>query len=371
MRARQLGPLAWIVVLVLVIVTGFTLSRTIKSPREAAATTAAPPSAVLTAKVERRALTSTLIERGAVVGDRALSVTPPLQAGSAQVQYLTAVRVTVGKQVRAGQLLLAVSGRPLIALVGQVPAYRDLAFGSTGPDVGQLQRALAAVGGVGADPADSFGAGTAAALQRVYARAGYRPVELGGHPGLPLAEVAFVPTLPATVTALNGQVGDLVKAPLISLQTGTLHVRVDLPPTDATLVTPGMKVELVAEAINKVATATVALVGPVGVPASADGTAGTPPASPVTVRPDRPLDGAWLGQDVRATFTSARTAAAVLVVPEAAITTAADGSTRVTVHAAAGDRAVVVAAGASGDGYVEVTPTVGSLSAGDAVLVGQ
>jgi len=368
-RSRR-RPLLWIGVLLVLIVVGLGLSRTVKSPAEAAATTAPPARAVLTAAVECKVLTSTLIERGTVVGDRSVSVTPPLEASQAQVQYLTAVRARTGDEVRAGGLVLAVSGRPLIALQGNVPAYRDLVVGDSGADVVQLQNALAVVGGAGGDPRGVFGAATGAALQRLFAHVGYPPVPAGGQASLPLAEVAFVPSLPARVTALNGAVGDLVKAPLVSFETGRLHVSVSLDPAQSSLITRGMKVALVAEAIDKTATGSVSDIGALSAsPASA----GAPASStvPVQVTPAHELGSAWLDQDVRVTFTSAKTTAPVLVVPEAALTTSADGSTRVTVHGASGDRSVVVRAGASGDGEVEVTPDSGALSAGDLVLVGR
>src|SRR5437764_492517 len=83
------------------------------------------PATVLTAAVERRILTSTLIERGTVVADREVSVTPPAEAGL-PVQVVTSVSSRDGDTVRPGQVVLAISGRPLIVLQGRLPPYRDL-----------------------------------------------------------------------------------------------------------------------------------------------------------------------------------------------------------------------------------------------------
>ncbi|MEB0161123.1 hypothetical protein, partial [Pseudomonas sp. AH2 (2023)] len=48
---------------------------------------------------------------------------------------------------------LTVSGRPVIVLPGELPAYRSLAFGMSGPDVVQFKQAMAAVGIDAGDPA--------------------------------------------------------------------------------------------------------------------------------------------------------------------------------------------------------------------------
>jgi HlyD family secretion protein len=73
-----------------------------------------------------------------------------------------------------------VSGRPLIALPGPVPAYRDLRPGASGPDITALQAALRGLGHkTGADTNGYFGAGTKAALTAFYNALGY-PVATTG-----------------------------------------------------------------------------------------------------------------------------------------------------------------------------------------------
>lgn len=74
-------------------------------------------------------------------------------------------------------MLLEVSGRPVFALPGRLPVYRDLKPGATGDDVKQLQKALADLGhGTGSDKAGTFGAGTKTALAAFYKSIGYDPL---------------------------------------------------------------------------------------------------------------------------------------------------------------------------------------------------
>ncbi len=287
------------------------------SSRDTHIATTLPEPCVLTAPVERRTVDSTVIERGTVMGDQLRSVTPPIEPGIS-AQYLSAVDVAAGDTIHPGELLLAVSGRPLFALAGVVPAYRDLALGSKGPDVAQLQTALQFLGGAGKDPSGTFGNGTAASLSRLYVGSGYTPVVVAGKPSLPLAEVAYIPSFPATVTNVGGTIGDAVKAPLLTLQTGFLHVSVSLQPDEAQLIRKGTTASLVAEALDEQANGTVSKVDPVTTTASQDPNSqgdGADAASanrivPVTIEPASPLPASWLGQDVRVTFVSARSPAA-------------------------------------------------------------
>jgi len=62
------------------------------------------------------------------------------------VAYISKLDVTVGGTVRNGERLAEIDGEPLFALTGPVPAWRDLTPGESGPDVTELQKALAALG---------------------------------------------------------------------------------------------------------------------------------------------------------------------------------------------------------------------------------
>jgi Tfp pilus assembly protein PilX len=161
----------------LLAVAGFAASQVIKSPAQAAADTEPPAADVLTAPVERRVLKETVVLRGTVAAGESVTVTPVAsgEEGAAE-PVVTKLPVGAGDTVRAGQVLLEVSGRPVIALPGRLPVYRDLKPGAKGDDVAQVQKALRDLGhGTGSDASGTFGPGTKAALQSFYAGLGYDP----------------------------------------------------------------------------------------------------------------------------------------------------------------------------------------------------
>lgn len=87
---------------------------------------------------------------------------------------VTTLRVRVGSTVRPGDLLFALSGRPVIAVSGAFAAYRDLDFGARGPDVADLNDGLRSLGltGTGGRRGE-YTARTLAAIRDLYARHGY------------------------------------------------------------------------------------------------------------------------------------------------------------------------------------------------------
>lgn len=88
----------------------------------------------------------------------------PFGVGAAS-GVLTSVDVADGDTVDVGDRLFTVDLRPVVAAVGDVPAFRDLSQGSRGADVEQVQQLLID-SGLLAGPADGrFGAATAAAVR--------------------------------------------------------------------------------------------------------------------------------------------------------------------------------------------------------------
>ncbi|MER6393415.1 peptidoglycan-binding protein [Streptomyces sp. NPDC001523] len=162
----------------LVAVGGLLATVLVKSPAQVAAETGPPAQGLLTAEVERRVLARTVVTRGTVVADQSVDVAPQPRAGEgAAAAVVTKLPLKAGDAVAAGQLLAEVSGRPVFALKGTLPVYRDLRPGATGDDVAQLQQALRALGhGTGADAKGVFGAGTKAALTARYRAIGYDPL---------------------------------------------------------------------------------------------------------------------------------------------------------------------------------------------------
>ncbi|MEE4543461.1 peptidoglycan-binding domain-containing protein [Streptomyces sp. V4-01] len=395
-------------------VGGVVAAQWVQSPSQAVADTRPPKASVITAQAVRQVLRSTVVLRGTFSDGRTVSAAPTSVAAtdaSSQPSQLvvTGVYVHPGQKVRAAQVLVEYSGRPIIALAGVLPAYRDLTFGAQGKDVTQLQSALRESGyATGGDAKGSFGAGTESAVKRLYGGLGYPvPVSTAGpagptagndkappaaptapvaHAMVPASEVLFMPSLPARVVSVPVQVGDPVKGPVVTLARGGMTLVGQLDPTQSGLVAAGMRAQVLSEVTGAEADGTVESVGALVVPGSGkegdgggDGAAGAPAAMgggaylPLVIRPSKPWDGRFAAQDVRITLTAAATDTPVLAVPQAAISARADARTTVTVMDPSGTQHVVpVKAGVSADGLVQVTPLGGArLAPGDKVVVGQ
>ncbi|MER5882541.1 peptidoglycan-binding protein [Streptomyces sp. NPDC001941] len=398
------GRLLAVVVAVAVVLCagGIGAAAFVESPAQKAASHAPPAPDVLTAPVEKRVLRNSVVLRGTVAAARTTKVTPLPGAQGAVRAVVTRTPLAPGAAVRAGAVLVEVSGRPLLALEGTLPVYRDLRPGARGQDVRQLQAALAKLGyGSGDDAAGVFGAATQRALTALYADRGYEPLparpegadevtgarqavtqarrawedapegkarrraaedlaaarealdraEAADGPMLPAAEAVFLSGFPARVDRLAAAVGEEAKGELLTVSAGALVVNGTLDRDRAGLVRAGQAVELLSEATGASATGTVASVAraPAGQggqdtgadAGAADGTdpgAGAAGGYLVRVVPSRPLPAELAGQDVRLTVTAATSRGPVLVVPLSAVYAGADGRTRVTVYGSGGAR---------------------------------
>ncbi|MFI9330480.1 peptidoglycan-binding protein [Kitasatospora sp. NPDC052868] len=490
----------------LLAVAGLGAASLVKSPAERAAQAAAPPNSLITAPVTSQVLNRSVPARAVVYPPAQYDIVPSSASPDVTRLYVSKLAVKTGDAVNSGQLLAEVSGQPLFALNGPVPAYRDIKPGSSGPDVTELQDALAGLGySLRSDDKGAFGPGTAQAVTEFYRRLGYpapttgattqqavdaaqKAVDAGRQtvdsltaqrkagqssaaqpptpaptgtgpagtagaptgapagapppaagldidqqlaaakkqlaadrtaldkaqavngPMVPAAHAVFLPTLPASVTAVNGSVGTPATGTLLSLTSGGLSVTGQLTPAQAAGVRAGMAVEILVEDTNTTLKGTV---GEVGTPTTAapagkvitlgggsGGTGGSGPGTggsggnaapgapqapnaggpgagpayvPVVIAPATPLPATLNGRNLRLTVLKDNTGQPVTAVPVAAISTNAAGRTSVTRVDAAGNRTTVpVTTGVSADGMVAVVPGVGAeLRPGDQVVVGR
>lgn len=106
----------------------------------------------------------------------------------------------VGRMLLQGQVAYRVSGAPVVLLYGNIPAYRDLSEGLTGPDVTELNQDLVALGyatkaALGPRSGwDYYSAETAYAVELLQAKLGLTETGV-----LSLGEAVFLPG-PALVT---------------------------------------------------------------------------------------------------------------------------------------------------------------------------
>ncbi|MFN8050918.1 MAG: peptidoglycan-binding domain-containing protein [Acidimicrobiales bacterium] len=147
----------------------------ISTPAEARAHVKEPKPSLITAPVERRALSSNVIVRGDLTYDESTPIN--LASLSETKAVITKDPPEVGSVLADGQVLTEVNGRPVFVIQGDLPVFRSLSAGATGDDVTQLEAGLARLG-VDPGPVDgTFDGSTQAAITAFYRRAGYSTKE--------------------------------------------------------------------------------------------------------------------------------------------------------------------------------------------------
>jgi hypothetical protein len=287
-----------------------------------------------------------------------------------------------GQVVSQGQVAYRVSGSPVVLLYGNVPAYRDLSEGLTGPDVTELNGDLVALGDATAaelDPhSDVFSFETAIALEKLQARL---DVPVTGE--LALGQAVFAPgaiqvTGLATGTLLGGAV--VPGTAVLTATSTTPVVTVPLDAADQSEVRDGQKVTItlpagqntpgVVSQVSTVATAASSSDSSGGSGSSSSpGSGSGSPTITVLVTPADPKALGTLNQaPVEVTITTGSAADAV-VVPVDALLAQANGGYAVEVVSGGRHHLVAVTPGLFDDaaGLVQVTGT--TLALGQHVVV--
>jgi peptidoglycan hydrolase-like protein with peptidoglycan-binding domain len=144
----------------------------IQSPAEMAARTAAPEPSAILVPVESRVLSTDVVTRGTVRFGlpQPISIAPStVKGGVGLISSLPRPNTQFGE----GEVILSASGRPVFVLRGASPAFRDMAPGTSGADVRQLEEAL---GRLGFDPGPvdgNYDQKTSLAVERMYQKAGW------------------------------------------------------------------------------------------------------------------------------------------------------------------------------------------------------
>jgi hypothetical protein len=217
-------------------------------------------------------------------------------------------------------------------------------------------------------------AATDIARRRVALSAG-RERAVGGEVGstaarqgvtVPADEVLFFPTLPLRVDDVTVKSGDEATVPVMTVSSSGLMVEAALTPADARLVREGADVTIEEPELG------VELTGTVTDVATEPGTQGVDPGRVYLAVTPTGAPASLAGSSVVLTVTARSSEGTVLVVPVAALSVAADGSSRVQVDLRGRPpRFVTVRPGLAAKGLVAVTPVRGHLAAGDLVVVGR
>ncbi len=176
MKSRRRVAAIALGVAVLASVGGYAAGAHIQSPAEVAARTAPPEAAPILVPTEMRLLQTDVIARGTArfVAPQSVSVAASsLKIDPGIVTQLPLLQDQLGE----GAVAAAASGRPVFVLQGAEPMYRDLGPGAQGPDVQQLEEALARLG-YQPGPIDGvYDAETEAAVSAWYLSSGWQPFE--------------------------------------------------------------------------------------------------------------------------------------------------------------------------------------------------
>ncbi len=290
-----------------------------------------------------------------------------------------------GRVVREGQVLYQVSGSPVVLLYGKVPAWRDLAEGTIGPDVTELNADLMRLGYARAaalGPLSGwkyFSAETAYALQGLQHRLGVTETGM-----LSLGQAVFLPTAaivtgPGASTVLGGQA--IPAATVLTATSTTPVVTVNLDAAQQTEVKAGDRVSITlpdgastpgkVSSVSTVATASGGSGGSggSGTPGGSGGSSGSATVA-VEASLSDPEAAAGLSQAPVTVAITTGSVSHALVVPVDALLAQAGGRYAVEVTGPHGSRHLVaVSPGLFDDAAGLVQVTGAGLTAGQHVVV--
>jgi hypothetical protein len=169
---RVLILIAAVLVVVGAAAAGWVAASTIKSPEQVASEAEPPEPSLITVPVERLVISADVVTRGDVRFDQPQSVLARGVALEGLAPVITWVP-EAGSEFGEGTVLYEVSGRPVFALQGDLPLFRDLGRGAEGEDVALFQTALARLGFDPGQIDGVYGPITESAAAELYTAAGY------------------------------------------------------------------------------------------------------------------------------------------------------------------------------------------------------
>ena len=154
---------------------GWIAGQRVKSPAQVAFETEPPPPSLITVEVELTELAADVITRADVGYDDPAVLRLSGALGGAPAVLLVTSAPERGTELVEGSVAIEISGRPVFLLVGEIPVFRDLRPEAMGPDVLQVEEALARLGYFAGEPDEVWTPETGAAVAAWYEAAGYTP----------------------------------------------------------------------------------------------------------------------------------------------------------------------------------------------------
>jgi hypothetical protein len=284
----------------------------------------------------------------------------PHFAAGVEGGIITAISISPGDELPPGQVVLEIEGRPVIALTGAFPTWRDFSSSMRpGPDVAQLQTALAELGLYKAKIDGRFGPKSLSAVARLYRSVGYRP---RSRKVIDQRELVFIPNHLRNVERVDAVVGDRLGPESIVLASGTRRIEAELTADQRLVVAPGASIRSVPASGDGAWAATIEEVTSLE---RADGMPG--PNTAIVTRESIPE---WMTGEQVFDVILASTDGSVLSASPAAVHVNGAGDPFVVVLEDGDERVVPVTVGLVTSDRVEVVPVVGgALQAGDELVL--
>ncbi len=148
----------------------------IKSPAQIAAESSPPPASPILVPIDKRVLTSDIVTRGTARFALPQIISIPPSAAKLLETFITSLPLP-NAEFREGDVAFTISGRPVFVLEGDTPAFRDMAPGTSGKDVRQLEGALKRLGFYPGATDGRYDYQTAAAVAAWYRKSGWEAFE--------------------------------------------------------------------------------------------------------------------------------------------------------------------------------------------------
>ncbi|MFI2754765.1 peptidoglycan-binding protein [Cellulomonas sp. P22] len=204
--------LAMVLLLAVVAAGAWVAATRLESPDQVAARADPPDPSPVVAALTRGYLHGPVSLAMTAAHEQVVAVMSP----SALTGVVTANTRLAGDTLASGSVLLRVNGRPVFVLSGGFALFRDIQPGDSGDDVAAVQEGLVAAGySIGRDRSGTYGAGTQAAVRKMYRAAGYTappaaapPTDAAAaaDPAAPDPVPAASPTASAGPVVLRGEV---------------------------------------------------------------------------------------------------------------------------------------------------------------------
>ena len=336
---------------------GILLGDYFETPEEASLRQ--PPEVVpVTDLLRREVLEQSLTLRGTLTPAERAS---PRFAAGIEGKVITAVAVEPGAELESGRVLLEVEGRPVIVLTGGFPAWRDFTLTMKGPDVSQLQSALAELGFYEDEDQvpGAVGHRTLNAVLALYQSIGYEPPPWSE---VPYQELVFIPSDLRVVERAALAVGDTLQVDTIGLASAARRIEADLTADQRAALQPGVTIHTAGSSTAEAWSGTIERV--LDIPRGID-TLGPNTA----ILTSEPVPESMAGEQVFEVILSS-TGAPAFSAAAAAVHATADGEPYVVVLDRSEETAIPVTVGVVTSTRVEITPvTSGALRLGDALVL--